>query len=143
MNLYTWIWPWTTSIPVYRPKHTFDLRNSKFAILPFMNNSTPPHSNQPKLSPVSESSTHPLGMLFPTHLQARELCPQTYSLSLPIEWSQVTHIPASINLQTQKVSFYSIFARQLCDDTCLPGWFSRFAIQGCPTLKCNTSNITH
>ena len=35
-------------------------------------------------------------MLFPAHLQARELCPQTYSLSLPLEWSQVTHIPASI-----------------------------------------------
>ena len=35
-------------------------------------------------------------MLFHTHLQARDLCPQTYSLSLPLEWSQVTHIPASI-----------------------------------------------
>ena len=39
-----------------------------------------------------------LCMLFPAHLQARELCPQTYSLSLPLEWSQVTHIPASIKL---------------------------------------------
>ena len=36
-----------------------------------------------------------LRMLFPTHLQARKLCPQTYSLSLPLEWSQVSHIPAS------------------------------------------------
>ena len=35
---------------------------------------------------------------FPTHLQASELCPQTYALSLPLEWSQVTHIPASIEM---------------------------------------------
>ena len=33
-------------------------------------------------------------MLFPAHLQARELCPQ--SLLLALELSQVTHIPASI-----------------------------------------------
>ena len=35
---------------------------------------------------------------FPAHLQASELCPQTYALSLPLEWSQVTHIPASIEM---------------------------------------------
>ena len=38
-----------------------------------------------------------LRMLFPAHLQARELCPQTYSISLPLEWSQDTHNPTSIN----------------------------------------------
>ena len=69
-----------------------------------------------------------LHMLFPAHLQARELCPQTYSLSLPLEWSQVTHIPASIKLggayKPEKSAFYSTFARQLCDDTRLPGWLS-------------------
>ena len=71
-------------------------------VLAFKRNSTHLHWNQPKLSPVSESSTHPLYtklcMLFPAHLQARELCPQTYSLLLPLEWSQVTYIPASIKL---------------------------------------------
>ena len=71
-------------------------------------------------------------MLLPVHLQARELCPQTYSLSLPLEWSQVTHIPASIKLcgafKPENSAFYSTFARQLCDDTRLPGWLSAFPV---------------
>ena len=48
---------WDQLISVYRPRLTFD-RN-----LTFKKISTPPshpHSNQPKLSPVSESSTYPL-----------------------------------------------------------------------------------
>ena len=67
-------------------------------------------------------------MLFPSHLQARELYPQTYSLSLPLEWSQVTHIPTSIKsggaYKPKKSAFYNkyTFARQPCDDTHLPGW---------------------
>ena len=73
-----------------------------------------------------------LGMLFCTHLQARELCPQTYSLSLPLEWSQVTHASASIKLgkayKPKKSAFYSTFARQLCDDTHLLGWLSAFPV---------------
>ena len=84
------------------------------AVLALKKNSTHLHSNQPKLSPVSESSTHlltKLCMLFPAHLQARELSPQTYSLSLPLEWSQVTHIPASIKsggaYKPEKSAFYS------------------------------------
>ena len=93
------------------------------AMLAFKKNPTHLHSNQPKLSPVS-------CMLFPAHLQARELCPQTYSLSLPLEWSQVTHIPASIKsggaYKPRKSAFYSTIARQLCDDTRLPGWLSAF-----------------
>ena len=56
-------------------------------------------------------------MLFHTHLQARELCPQTYSLSLPLEWSQVTHTPASIKSggahKPEKLALYSTLARQL------------------------------
>ena len=55
-------------------KTHIDLKSSN---LPFKKNSTHHHSN-------------------PAHLQARELCPLTYSLSLPLEWSQVTHIPTSI-----------------------------------------------
>ena len=78
------------------------------------------HSNQPKLSPVSEklnSLPTKLRILFPPHLQARELCPQTYSLLLPREWSQVTHTPASIRAyNSEKSAFYSTFARRLCDD---------------------------
>ena len=58
----------------------------------------------------------------------RELCPQTYSLSLHLEWSKVTQIPASIKsggaYNPEKSAFYSTFARQLCDDTRLPGWLS-------------------
>ena len=58
---------------------------------------------------------------FSCSLQARELCPQTHSLSLPLERTQVTHIPASIKLggPTSPKSQLSIvpFARQLCDDT--------------------------
>ena len=95
--------PGTTSIPVYKPKHTLDLKN--FGCAGF----------QEKLR-----------MLFPTHLQARELCAQTYSLSLPLKWSQVRHTPASIKLggayKPEKLAFYSTFARQVCDDTRLPGW---------------------
>ena len=54
------ICPETTSIPVYRPKHTFD-----------------------KLVSNKIQSLRPA---------------QTYSLLLPLEWSQVTHIPTSINI---------------------------------------------
>ena len=50
---------------------------------------------EPSFRKLNSPSTK-LRMLFPAHLQARELCPQTYSLSLPLEWSQVTHIPASM-----------------------------------------------
>ena len=76
-----------------------------------------------------------LHTLFPTHLQARELCPQTYSLSLLIEWSQVTHTPTSRAYKTEKPAFYNTFARQLCDDTCLPGWLSAFPVHS------QTSNV--
>ena len=88
-------------------------------------------------------------MLFPTHLQARELCPQTYSLSLPLEWSQVTHIPASIKsgwalqYKPEKSAFYSTFARQLlCDDTRLPGWLSAFPVPT-QTFKPTQASFAH
>ena len=117
-------------------KHTVNFKNSNFGYAgAFKNNSTHLHSNQPKFSPVSESSTHPptkLLMLFSAHLQARELCPQTYFPSLPLEWRQVTDIPASINFgvvyKPAESAFYSTFARQLCDDTYLPGWLSAFPV---------------
>ena len=78
-----------------------------------------------KNSPLKPAKTEPsfrklnslptkLCMLFPAHLQARELCPQTYSLLLPLEWSQVTHIPASIKsggtYKPERSAFYSTFA---------------------------------
>ena len=70
-------------------------------------------------------------MLFCTHLQVRKLCPQTYSLSLLLEWSQVTHSPIlAQNGQDlhkfEKSPFYSTFARQLHDDTYFLGWLSWF-----------------
>ena len=74
-------------------------KTSNFGYAGFQENSTHLHSNQPKLSPVSESSTHLLQKTMYASSrspQARELCPQTYSLSLLLEWSQVTHIPTSI-----------------------------------------------
>ena len=85
-------------------------------------------------------------MLFPTYLQARELCPQTYSLSLPLEWSQVTHTPASIKsggaYKLEKSAFYSTFTRQLCDDACLPGWLSAFPVHS-QTFKPTQGSFAH
>ena len=61
---------------------------------------------------------------------SQEVCPQTYSLSLPLEWSQVTHILTRIKMggayKPEKEAFYSSFARQLCDGTRFPGWLSAF-----------------
>ena len=98
------------------------------AMLAFKKNSTHLHSKPTNTEPSFRKLNSPptkLRMLFPAHLQARELCPQTYSLSLPLEWSQVAHIPASIKsggaYKPEKSAFYSTFARQLCDDTRLPG----------------------
>ena len=124
----------STSIPVYRPKHTFDLKNSNFGYAGFQETfDTPPlkPKNEPSFRKLNSPPTK-LCMLFPAHLQARELCPLTYSLSLPLDWSQVTHIPASIKsggaYKPEKSAFYSTFARQLCDDTHLPGWLSAFPV---------------
>ena len=87
-----------------------------------------------------------LRMLFPTHLQARELCPQTYSLSLPLEWSQVTHTPTSIEsggaYKPEKSAFHSTFGRQLCDDTRLPGWLSAFPVHS-QTFKPTQASFAH
>ena len=87
-----------------------------------------------------------LRTLFPTHLQARELCPQTYSLSLPLEWSQVTHTPTSIEsggaYKPEKSAFHSTFGRQLCDDTRLPGWLSAFPVHS-QTFKPTQASFAH
>ena len=44
----------------------------------------------------------------------------------------VRHIPASIKsggaYKPENSAFYSTFARQLCDDTHLPGWLSTFPV---------------
>ena len=119
------------------------------AVLAFKKNSTHLHSNQPKLSPVTESPTHPLQnyvCFFPLTSRPGKLCPQTYSLSLPLEWSQVTHIPASIKsggtYKPEKSAFYSTFARQLCDDTRLPGWLSAFPPHS-QTFKPTQASFAH
>ena len=121
-------------------------------MLDFKKNLTHLHSNQLKLSPVSESSTHPLLhyiCFFPlTSRSGSYTHAQTYSLSLPLEWSQVAHIPTSIKLggayKPEKSSFlqYCIFARQLCDDTCLPGWLFAFPPHS-PTLKPTQASFAH
>lgn len=47
-----------------------------------------------------------------------ELFPHTYSLSLPLELSQITDIPTSTTMDvTKKSSCYGTFAIQLCDHT--------------------------
>ena len=105
--------------------------------------------NRPKLSPVSESSTHPLRnhvCFFPLTSKARELCPQTYSLSLPLKRSQVTHTPASTKsggaYKPEKSAFYSTFARQLCDDIHLPGWLFAFPVHS-QTFKPTQASVAH
>ena len=125
--------------------------HSKTAVLAFKKNSTYLHSNQPNLYEPSfrklNSPPTKLCMLFPTHLQARELCPQTYSLSLSLKWSQVTHTPASIKsggaYKLEKSAFYSTFARQLCDDTRLPGWLSAFPVHSSPLRQALHTQITN
>ena len=129
------------SIPVYRLKHTFDLKNSNFGYVGFQE-----IFNTPSLKPTKTESSFrklnspptKLGMLFCAHFQARESCPQTYPLSLPLEWSQDIHIPASRKMggayKPEKAAFYSTFARQLCDDTHLPGWLSAFPVYSYSSL---------
>ena len=115
-----WVCLGITSIPIYRAKHTFNLKNSNFACAGFQEKFNTPPLNPESSSRKLNSLPTKLCMHFSAHLQARELCPQTYSLSLPLEWSQATHIPTSIKLgrayKPKKSAFYSTFARQLCDD---------------------------
>ena len=100
-----------------------------------------PTKTEPSFRKLNSPPTK-LCMLFPTHLQARELCPQTYSLSLPLERSQVTHIPASIKsggtYNPEKSAFYSTFARQLGSDVTKLGHTGACALttRGCapPTV---------
>ena len=140
---------WDHFSSVYRPKHTFDLKSSDFGYAGFQEKfDTPPlkpTNTQPSFRKLNSPSTK-LRMLFPAHLQARELCPQTYSLSLPLEWSQVTHIPASIKsggaYKPEKSAFYSTFARQLCDDTRLPGGLSAFPPHS-QTFKPTQASFAH
>ena len=85
---------------------------------------TPPLKTETSYRKLNSLPTK-LHMLFPTHLQARELRPQTYSLSLPLECNQVGHTPTNIKSGgAYKPALYSTFARQLSDDTRLPGWLS-------------------
>ena len=108
--------------------------SSNLAMLAFKKHLTHPtqtNQTEPSVRKLNSSPTK-LGMLFPAHLQARELCSLTYSLSLPLEWSQVTHISARIKTsrvyKPMKSAFYSTFARQLCDHAHLPGWLSAFPV---------------
>ena len=67
------------------------------------------------------------------------------SLSLPLEWTQVTHIPTSIKMAgayNPEKSSYSTFARQLCDDTRLPGWFAAFPVHS-QTFKPTQASFAH
>ena len=100
-------------------------QKQQFDYAGFQENLTQPHWNEAKHEPNFRQLNSPPTK--PTHLQAVESCPRTYSLSLPLEWSQDTHIPTSINLggaYKPKSQLSKVFARQLCDDTHLPQWLS-------------------
>ena len=104
-----------------------------------------PAKTEPSFRKLNSPPTK-VRMLFPAHLQARELCPQTYFLSLPLEWSQVTHIPTSIKsgraYKPKMSAFYSTLARQLCDDTRLSGWLSAFPPHS-QTFKPTLASFAH
>ena len=106
-----------------------------------------PTKTKPSFRKLNSPPTK-LCILFPAHLQARELRPQTYSLSLPLEWSQVTHIPTSYSIKLggaykpKKSAFYNTFARQLCDDIRLPGWLSAFPPHS-QTFKPTQASFAH
>ena len=121
-------------------------QNSNFGYAGFQEKFDTPPLKPTKTEPSFRKLNSPPTKLCPTHLQARELCPQTYSLSLPLEWSQVTHIPASIKLggayKPEKSAFYSTLARQLCDDTRLPGWLSAFPPHS-QTFKPTLASFAH
>ena len=91
------------------------LKNNNFACADFQEKFDTPPLKPTKSEPsFRKINSHPttLHMVFPTHLQASELCPQTYSLSLPLEWSQGTHIPTSIKsgraYKPEKSAFYTM-----------------------------------
>ena len=114
VQIYVWICPATTSIPVYKPKHIFDLKNSNFGCAGhgFQEKfDTPPLK---PISPVSESSTHPLQTTyaFSHSPQGQGVMPinllpviaprmepsYTHSCKHKIKW----------DLQAQKVSFPTV-----------------------------------
>ena len=92
--------PGTTSIPVYRPKLTFDLKNSNLAV--YVGFEEKFKFDTPPLRPTkTESSFRKLNsppnkvcMLFPTHLQA----PGSYVHKPTSCHCQVRHIPASTKM---------------------------------------------
>ena len=91
-------------------------KNSNFGCAGFQEKfDTPPTKTETSFRKLNSLPTK-LRMFFPAHLQAmaRELCPQTYSLSLPLEWSQVRHTPASIKsgraYKPKKSAFYSTYS---------------------------------
>ena len=88
-KLHALIWLGTTSIPAYRVKFTVDLKVSNLTVLVFKNILTQPHWNKLIQSPVSDSSTH-----LPQNYVLLTLRPRDIATSV-LEWSQVTHIPAS------------------------------------------------
>ena len=136
VKIYIQICPRTTSTAVYRPNFTLICSHSKTAMwLCWLSRNIwpPPTETNWAQSRKAQLIPYKLGMLFHTHLEVRQLCPQTYSLLLPLELSQVTHTPTSIKTggayKPENLPLYRTFARQLCDDNCLPGWLSAF-----PTL---------
>ena len=111
-----------------------DKTRNSFGCAGFQEKFDTPTKTDPSFGKLNSPPTKLCNMLFPTHLQARELCPQTYRPChcLLLEWSHVTHIPARIKsggvYKPEKSAFYSTFARKLCDDTRLPGWLSAFPV---------------
>ena len=131
------------SILVYGAIFTDDLKNSNLAVLALKKNCTHPYWNQLKTNPVLESSTHPLQNYTCSPLgqgaMAMNLLPVIaprmkqvtfFTLPLPdmsllpLEWSKLhtIHNTTGGAYKPEMSSFCVTFARQLCDNTHLPGW---------------------
>ena len=96
-----------------------------------------------KINSPSTSTT--LCRLLPAHLLVSELCPQTYSLSFPLEWSQVTHIPTSTTMggiYKLERCLSTVPLPDNCVMTNLPGWLSAFPAHS-QTFKPTPARFTH
>ena len=88
VKLYVWICPGTTSQNTHLTSKVYVVISAVLALKKNLFNTPPlkPTKTETSFRKLNSLPTK-LHMLFSTHLQARKLSPQTYSLSLPLEWS--------------------------------------------------------
>ena len=95
-NSQGWICHGTTSIPVYRAKFTVDLTESNMAVSTFNKNIIHPHWSKSSFVKVQLTPFKSIHAFSHSSID-QGTTTQTYSLSLFLEWSQVTHIPQHNN----------------------------------------------